>query len=737
MKRFLMITLLLVLSAKGQVWAEDAGFCGNVTSVVLGPNGTSGEKIFLGLFEYQAGGRWIGNIKRYGLGSDGGIYDATGALAVTADGMIKNDALSYWTSLGYDGPDVSKGGAAEVLKLLIGSSTPRNVYTYTGSNTLLSHAANAFVYSNSAITNADLAVASDADRQIVMTSVIDGELGDILHSEPVNVYYSDPDGNPDTEDAVTRIYVGGNDGILHCFDDDDGSEAWAFVPPNHLNRLRLLQNDDHDYFVDGSPVVYENGSQITLIVGERRGGNHYTALNISAPTAPSWLYSMGPHVLDTEPSNGANLYEILGQSWGKPQVASIATGYWLAVTECDLSIETTAVDVFLIPGGYDLNQDQESPNSTDSIGRALFAINVTSGALVSSFNFNAVSNASLGMTHSIVDLTALDHDGDGIHSRVYAGDLGGNVFAFKDDEIVTFPVCFGTVDRSVADGIWSTKRLFDASADGVQRKILYAPDAVGESYGEMIFFGTGDRSDPGETDVVNRIYAVKNDWASSASLTESNLVDVTDDLIQLGTDAEKESVQAALNAADGWFIRLENSGEKVVAAPQESCGVVYFTTYTPSSDLFPKPVSRLYALNYKTGASVYNYSSEIELDNAGETVPLGKKDRAQVLGNAIPSDPVIVLLDSGYRVFVGVEGGIISLPTGAAPGLCPEIYACEGNRDDDRDVDGLDLADIAAGFIPAACNGVCANDLNGDGIVDNNDIKVLACDFGRTNCLPH
>jgi Tfp pilus tip-associated adhesin PilY1 len=197
----------------------------------------------------------------------------------------------------------------------------------------------------------------------------------------------------------------------------------------------------------------------------------------------------------------------------------------------------------------------------------------------------------------------------------------------------------------------------------------------------MIFFGTGDRSDPGETSVVNRVYAVKNDWASTTTLDESDLVDVTLDLIQLGDETQKALVQAALDSADGWYFELENPGEKVIASPRVYGGVVYFTTYTPSSgtesnidDSDPcaistvRGVGRLYAVNFKTGASVLNLSSEVETGADG-AVELGKKDRSVAIGTAIPSAPVIAVLAGGARIFIGVEGGIVSLPTIATPDM--------------------------------------------------------------------
>jgi len=648
---------------------ENAVFVAPVVPISRMNRTYAGDRIYLGFFKPQQSGRWIGNIKRYALDDDGTLYDANNVPATTPDGLIKSNALSFWTTLGNDGPDVAAGGAAEVLNLMIEGGTARNLYTYTGTAALLSDASNAFEDANTAITDADLNVASAAERQALFNMVHDGAFGDIIHSEPVVVYYPDPDNDPATNDEKTMIYRGANDGVLHAIDDDDGSEIWGFIPPNQMGRLSLLNNNDHDYFLDGSPTVSYGSSQWILISGERRGGSNYTAIDITSPTSPRWLYSIGREFLNP----GSEPYERLGQSWAKPERATLATGVTVTTPSCNLTIDTTTEDVFLIAGGYDNNQDQQTPASQDTVGRALFAINSASGQLVGNFSFNGTASG-IGMTHSIVDMTVLDHDGDGIVSRIYAGDLGGNMFAFKDDAVHTYTVCSQPIEQVVADGNWTTAfKLFNASAVGGQRKIMYAPDAIGEEFGETIFFGTGDRTDPGETAVVNRIYAVKNDWSATATLTESDLVDVTDNLIQLGTETEKAAVKSSLASSDGWFFKLENAGEKVVSSPRVYGGVVYFTTYTPPAVSGSNPsdpcavstvrgVGRLYAVNYQTGASVMDLSSETETDNAGQTVDLGKKDRSISIGTAIPSAPVIAVLAGGAQIFIGVEGGIVSLP---------------------------------------------------------------------------
>jgi type IV pilus assembly protein PilY1 len=667
---------------------ENAVFVAPVVPISRMNRTYAGDKIYLGFFKPQQSGRWIGNIKRYALDDDGILYDATGAEACTPDGLIKDNALSFWTILGNDGPDVEKGGAAEMLELLIDSPVPRNLFTYTLSDAdaaeLLTDPSNAFIDSNDLITDEDLGVVSSAERAQLFNAVHGAGLGDIIHSEPAVVHYPDPDGNPVTDDAKTVIYAGSNDGILHAFDDGDGSEIWGFIAPHQLGRLKLLDNDDHDYFMDGSPSVYHGGGQKILIMGERRGGQNYVALDITAHDAPVWQYSIGPTILDPDPLNfpDTDSYELLGQSWSRPQAATVATNAAINETgtppDCSVSVSTDVADIFLIPGGYDNNQDLDAPSAADSVGRAIFGIRVAYGEVVSGLNFNAIANPTLGMTHSIVDVSGIDHDGDGIVNRIYAGDLGGNIFAFKDDEDMSF--CGGTYSMSVADGSWSAQKLFSASAaDGVQRKIFYAPDVVGEEFGEYIFFGTGDRTNPGDTGLVDRFYAVKNDWSGAGMLDETDLVDVTDNLIQLGTEAQKQTIKTSLENGKGWFIRLENTGEKVVASPRVYGGVVYFTTYTPDTggtdDSDPcaastvRGVGRLYAVDYQSGASVSDFSAGIEYDGDGNVVDLGKNDRAIAIGTAIPSAPVIAIFENGARIFIGVEGGIVSMPAIVTPDM--------------------------------------------------------------------
>ncbi|HEX8913677.1 MAG TPA: PilC/PilY family type IV pilus protein [Humisphaera sp.] len=104
--------------------------------------------------------------------------------------------------------------------------------------------------------------------------------------------------------------VGANDGLLHAFriersDPQAGEEIWAFVPPDLLPKLRMLTEGVHQFYVDATAMVRDvwmdgvpNGNSTlataaadgvrqgrefhtVAVVGERRGGTHYFALDVT------------------------------------------------------------------------------------------------------------------------------------------------------------------------------------------------------------------------------------------------------------------------------------------------------------------------------------------------------------------------------------------------------------------------------------------------------------------------
>ena len=62
---------------------------------------------------------------------------------------------------------------------------------------------------------------------------------------------------------------------------------------------------------------------------------------------------------------------------------------------------------------------------------------------------------------------------------------------------------------------------------------------------------------------------------------------------------------------------------------------------------------------------------------------------------------------------------------------------CNGDFDNDGDVDGTDLVAFSADFGRIDCDiaPVCKGDFNGDNDVDGSDLVLFSADFGRADCL--
>jgi type IV pilus assembly protein PilY1 len=467
------------------------------------------------------------------------------------------------------------------------------------------------------------------------------------------------------------IYAGSNDGMLHAFDNATGNELWAFIPPDLLKNLNNFSNSltSLQIFVDGAPKAYvnyvynANGSiqsvtQAILIFGERRGGNTYTALDVTSQSTPKFLWSISPSTTG---------YSELGQSWSTPILGQIKNGggtKWVA----------------FIGGGYDATHEDTTPAGTDTCGRAIYVVDITNGNKIWSYSNSNDSN----MKYSIPsDITPIDTNGDGLIERLYVGDMGGQMWRFD----------IGDMSNT---GSWTGKRIFIASSTGTpgsgsSGKIFYPPDVTletnkGQGTYDMLFFGTGDREKPNDTPSIDtywvnsRLYAIKDyDINPPVSLPfyESNLSDVTSDVLQSSTSTAgaKTSLLQSLQSDMGWFIQLNqstgespNPGEKCDAAAVVLGGAAYYTTFTPtpvntqSDCALGTGQGTIYILQYQTGNAV------IDLNQDGA---ITVTDRSVGVGSGIPSGIVITVINGQITAYGGVAGGVFSPQTTITNSIVP------------------------------------------------------------------
>ena len=633
----------------------------------------AGDRLYLGMFKPGERSLWKGNIKKFGIATEnsggieiGDVLDSYGALAMNELNEIRCDPTypasgtyctrSYWSSLA-DGGDVEKGGIGEVL---LNRTSARNIYTYLG-NPDLTHSSNAFTLANTGVTTALLDVDTMGREKIInfihgldaydwngdcglpgppdptkgkdpFEDIPDGItnvkrcwiLGSFIHSRPIVIHYG-------LNESV--IFAGANDGMLHAFDNETGEELWAFIPPNLLPKLKNLNGTLLEFFVDGSPKVYlekdssGNLTKAIIIFGQRRGGNRYIALDVTNRFSPRFLYEIGPSTAG---------FSELGQTWSTPRIAKIKNG-------------TGTKWVAFFAGGYDVNQDNVPVTASDTVGRAIYAIDILTGAQI--WKYSHSENPA--MTYSIPsDINSLDTNADSKVDRIYVGDMGGRMWRFD-------------IGDAGDTSIWSGKIIFGAHTGA---KIFYPPDVTLErddvDY-EMLFFGTGDRENPKGVTEVNRLYALKDRLPyPHTPMTEADLKDTTTDLLQdpSTTEADKAAILTDLRQKNGWFIKLDQRpGEKSVSTPVTFYGGVYYSTFSPTLEgqvsicnLGPGTAT-LYIVDYKTAKAIFN----LDTTNDGEEeLALRRSDRAKVIGPGIPSGVIITFISGQATGYVGVGGGV-------------------------------------------------------------------------------
>ena len=66
-------------------------------------------------------------------------------------------------------------------------------------------------------------------------------------------------------------------------------------------------------------------------------------------------------------------------------------------------------------------------------------------------------------------------------------------------------------------------------------------------------------------------------------ITERHLYNATDNLIGEGSPEEKDAAQQQLLGAEGWFVEMEGTGEKVLGSSVTFDNTIQFTSYTPGN----------------------------------------------------------------------------------------------------------------------------------------------------------
>ncbi|MNO74064.1 hypothetical protein D3C76_650490 [compost metagenome] len=594
------------------------------------------DQLYFALFRPSDTNRWPGNLKRYRLRTEGGvatIVDADNTPAINpTTGFFQSNARSFWTIGERDGDDIAKGGAAQNLP----EPASRNLFTYYGNNpagTAINLNSDAYRLrnENTNLTTAMFGLGSSSADTTLKEQLIQyirgldengtvarKAMGDPIHSSPRLFTYRCKGYNSNGECLTTSgednsdqfAVMGTNEGFVHMIDTANGIEKFSFMPEALLPNIKLLRENvkstsqiPRRYGMDntvalwindanGNGVIYGDpttGNTTTLNTGEfvyayatmGRGGRNIYALDLTDRDSPKLLWQI---------NGGSGDFKQLGQTWSTPVKTKIKIG-------------STITDVLIFAGGYDPEQDKlnngDSVYTTDSMGNAIYIVNARTGALIwsassASGHTRTMSKMQFSMPSSVrvVDIQqengVLVSDADRLADQFFVGDMGGQVWRFFINNGQSGSALV-TPGGTGGDGIFA-KLGGTTAADA--RRFYNEPDVallnVNGARALTVNIGSGYRGHPLNKTIQDRFYSLRTDQlfynAAEGTLTEANLYNATDNLVQAGDDGQKGAAAQAFSATrGGWFISLKGSGEKVLSRALTAAGQIFFNTYEPNS----------------------------------------------------------------------------------------------------------------------------------------------------------
>lgn len=603
------------------------------------------NRLYLTVFGTRTNVHWPGNLKRFELSGDG-IIDVNGVPAVNpANGYFFDTAQNFWSPDGPDGNNVQLGGAANQLP----DPNQRNLFTNNGVADLTAVSNQLIPSQSGAYTDADFGLTGSAEDPSVEDLIrwMRGEdirdedndpstdvryaMGDPLHSQPAAIVYGGTAQDPDLV-----VFVATNDGYLHAIDGDSGTELWSFVPRELLSNMGRLyfdpQSSFKNYGIDGDivPVVRdENGNGIVdgndfvyILFGMRRGGSSYYALDVTDRSNPSLLWNVS--------------FANSGQSWSAPVVARV---------DVNTGGQNAENAVVIIADGYDPVHDSAAhPSTADGSGAGLRMLDLESGAELWRAGRDGAADLTLPrMTRSIpTRIRTLDITGDGFADRMYAADLGGQIWRF---DIRSGQTPANLVTGGVIAQLGAEQASGNLTAPSTTRRFYNTPDVsmfndpLQDRRFLAISIGSGYRAHPFDQSAADRFFSLRDpDVFRQLEQTDYDNYDiiVDNDLVEVSG-----RLQVELGPADrGWRFTLP-SDQKVLADSLTFNNEVFFVAFSPQSNaqancLPGAGMNYLYRVSVLNGDPVVN---NLDALDPGDADDARREELAQ--GGIAPSPTIL------------------------------------------------------------------------------------------------
>jgi len=457
------------------------------------------------------------------------------------------------------------------------------------------------------------------------------------------------------------IYIGGNDGMLHAFDDATGEEAWAFIPGDAFQTLTPLSslNYQHLFSVDGSPTMadafFGSAWHTVLVTPLGLGGQGVFSLNITDPTAATEMAVASKYMWSFTDQNDVDL----GYTLSRPAVVRLRNGRWVAV----------------FGNGYN-NTVPDGRQSTTG-NAVLYIVDVETGALLRKIDTGVgMTQDPLGTArpNGLATPAVVDIDRDFISDYAYVGDLFGNMWKFdlRDASPANWDVAYRVAGAAVP--------LFVARNAANQRQPITSRPQVGRGPSGVVtnvLFGTGKFMESADRILANlqvqTFYGIHDPNTgvhatdvipNRAALLQQSITDEqTINPDGVPNNGDEFSVRATssntLGANRGWYIDFVSpaptgfQGEMQITDSVLRVGQIVFTTLIPNTDPCgfggTSWLMLLNALDGSAPASSFDTNGD-GLINSNDRIVVGGSSVASsglTTGIGITNTPAVVADSSG------------------------------------------------------------------------------------------
>jgi type IV pilus assembly protein PilY1 len=254
----------------------------------------------------------------------------------------------------------------------------------------------------------------------------------------------------------------------------------------------------------------------------------------------------------------------------------------MARVAIDSSAQNNEQAVVILGGGYDSVHDTpQFPLQPDGSGSSVLMLDLFTGEEL--WRASSDSNANLRlpqMTRSIPSgITVTDINGDGFADRMYAADLGGQIWRFDiwagrtSDSLVTGGVIARFGAEGTADNGDSARRFYNSP------DVALFTDTTQNKQYLSVSVGSGYRAHPLNNDAADRFYSLRDPDIFNA-LTQAEY-----DGYDIARDADMVEVSGRVNVAlspddRGWKLTLPPT-QKVLTDSVTFDNSVFFTGFSP------------------------------------------------------------------------------------------------------------------------------------------------------------